>query len=109
MRCSVSKKPAICEASYPAFVEYSTESQSASLSLSRLYFMKKRPIPTWARPDSRGTPSTWGMINPICAACALLSCWAEWRAVTCPISCPMTPASSASLLRVAMIPRVKKR
>jgi len=109
IRCSISKNPAICEASYPALVAYSTASESASRSLSRLYFMKKSPIPTSARPERTGRPSTWGMISPICAACARLSCWAECRAVTWPISCPITPASSASLLSVARIPRVKKR
>ena len=46
--------------------------------------------------------------RPICWSCWLLIRLAEWRAVTCPISWPMTPASSASEFRAAMIPLVIK-
>ena len=54
------------------------------------------------RPGTKMLPS----VMPNCAAVAAVYWRTAWRAVTWPISCPSTPAISASLPRYASRPRV---
>jgi hypothetical protein len=50
-------------------------------------------------PTSSTAPSTVAAITPMPAVCWRVARCAPWRAVTWPISWPITPARSASLSR----------